>query len=365
MDRFYYWDEITRTIVNESNIYIYGAGLMGKALERCLAGAPYHKSVKGFIVSQKEDNPSMINGIPVLAVESGHVEKSAVVLVALHEKNMESVAETLMRRGFANVYTVSFDSDVWCHIRGNWMRANGIIGDECEYSDELDIPQCNVYVVHSCRDKKLLENLPLNQYEIPIQVGKKMERERLFLFCDDEGENISEKNRQYCELTALYWIWKHRKAKYIGLCHYRRRFNLSQAQWEMLPESEFDMVVTMPVINMSGVKKQYGLDHSIEDWEIMMEVIRERSPEYYEAAVKMQESLYYYGYNMFMARYDVFCGYCAWLFGILEECEKRIGSKEDVYQNRYIGYMAERLLGVYIDKNNLKVLVADKYFVEQ
>lgn len=27
-------------------------------------------------------------------------------------------------------------------------------------------------------------------------------------FHDNTGDNISSKNKNYCELTALYWLWK-------------------------------------------------------------------------------------------------------------------------------------------------------------
>ena len=45
---------------------------------------------------------------------------------------------------------------------------------------------------------------------------------------DDEGDNISNKNKTYCELTAQYWAWKNMEADYYGFFHYRRYFHLIQ-----------------------------------------------------------------------------------------------------------------------------------------
>ena len=45
---------------------------------------------------------------------------------------------------------------------------------------------------------------------------------------DNTGDNISLKNRCYCELTTQYWAWKNADADYYGFCHYRRFFTLSE-----------------------------------------------------------------------------------------------------------------------------------------
>ena len=58
---------------------------------------------------------------------------------------------------------------------------------------------------------------------LPIQVGKAISTVDLGFTSDDTGDNISDKNRSFCELTAHYWAWKNLgEADYVGLSHYRR-----------------------------------------------------------------------------------------------------------------------------------------------
>ena len=65
---------------------------------------------------------------------------------------------------------------------------------------------------------------PDNPIYLPLQVGHALHDDYGYLG-DDTGENISDKNPYYSELTGLYWIWKNYTcADYLGLCHYRRFF---------------------------------------------------------------------------------------------------------------------------------------------
>ena len=65
--------------------------------------------------------------------------------------------------------------------------------------------------------------MPEGNIYIPVQVGPAKDDFSGFVR-DNTGENISEKNPNYCELTAQYWAWKNRKADVKGLVHYRRCF---------------------------------------------------------------------------------------------------------------------------------------------
>ena len=66
--------------------------------------------------------------------------------------------------------------------------------------------------------------MPENPIYVPIEVGAKMHKEHFFEHHDDLGDNISEKNPYYCELTGYYYAYKNLDAEYMGFVHYRRYF---------------------------------------------------------------------------------------------------------------------------------------------
>lgn len=347
-------------------IIIYGAGVMGKALMTCLCDFPYNLKINCFLVEHKESNPSEIAGIPVIDLDHASEYKEATILVALHEKYLVNAMKNLYEKGFSNLISVSFDSDVWSRIRWNWLYENE---QKCgttfiSLKDALN-NGLHIYVAHSIVDKTLKEEIPLRKFEIPIQVGAALTDKKLFSIRDDEGKNISIKNPQYCELTALYWIWKNDKSKYAGLSHYRRRFKINEEQVDQLVSSDIDVVFTIPVLNFPNVKHQYFTDHSENDWKFMLNAIRNLCPEYLDTACKFQNGIYYYAYNMLIARKEILNEYCEWLFPILFYCEKNIGVKNDTYQNRYVGFLAERLMTIYfMHHSHYKIAVAEKYFID-
>ena len=215
-----------------------------------------------------------------------------------------------------------------------------------------------------CTHKKFIFNKA--KYFIPLLCGADF-NEDIGEKKDNTGDNISSKNKNYSELTGLYWIWKNINNKYVGLCHYRRYFSFDNKKYRNIlkigyRESKieevlkvYDIILPCKELMDLTVEQGYKRDHIEQDWEEVKKVIKDITPEYYKTALKVFNEHEFYPFNMFIAKKEIIDGYCEWLFKVLFELEKRIKISEDPYQARVFGFISERLMKVYMDKNNLKV----------
>lgn len=240
------------------------------------------------------------------------------------------------------------------------------------------------------KDSKRLES----EIMTPIHVGAKKSRLYLDMKRDDEGDNISEKNDRYCELTAQYWAWKNVDADYYGFMHYRRQFVFKDvtyesegyklAEYDRIDESYrkeiglydedirsclngYDIILPFPTdVSCRGVVSneiQYGyLEHQhIENFHIVCQTVIALYPEYEPYVLKFRTGHMAYWYNMFIMKKELFMDYSKWLFSVLESAEKEVdftGYNEQ--ETRALAFMAERLFTIYVmklfdDRPELKV----------
>lgn len=208
-------------------------------------------------------------------------------------------------------------------------------------------------------------DLPEIKGYIPIIVGKNKVQ---YSDCvrDNSGDNIAEKNPNYCELTALYWLWKNAKGiDNIGLCHYRRFFTnfifsknpISIKKIEKLLRS-YDIIVPQTFSWFDCTVKEWFLmtDGYKKDVENLRKIISEIYPEYINAYDLIMDGYEAFYFNMSIMPYKLMNAYCEWLFSILFELEKKTDLSEyTATEARIYGFLSERLLNVWVKKQNLKV----------
>ena len=212
--------------------------------------------------------------------------------------------------------------------------------------------------------------MPKDDIYLPVHVGAKGKEIIEGYARDDEGENISDKNPFFCELTGLYWAWKNLDADYVGLVHYRRYFSEEKS----IPKEEIDKFEI--VLNREQVEKhlentdiilpklrKYYIENLYSHYEHTMyvepldetrKIIEEIYPEYIEEFDKLHKRTSAHMFNMFIMKKDKLNDYCKWLFDILFELEKRVdASQYDTFHSRFFGRVSELLLDVWINKNKL------------
>ena len=222
--------------------------------------------------------------------------------------------------------------------------------------------------------------LPKHQFFLPVQAGAALHEPIPGYQPDSEGKNISDKNPHFCELTCHYWAWKNLKnVDIVGLNHYRRYFDFKKKWPQFSADKHFTPTETflkqdyhfpdlekilkkydiiLPIARHWRVSntQQYADYHIAKDWEILRQIIKDRSPHYIPAFEKtMDHSNKSVGYNMFITHWKYFDAYSEWLFDILFEVERRVPPIDDPVQSRIYGYMSERLINVFCEKHHLRI----------
>lgn len=221
--------------------------------------------------------------------------------------------------------------------------------------------------------------MPKDEVYLPIHVGKAGKHD-LGYIGDNTGDNISIKNPNYCELTAIYWAWKNLKADYIGLVHYRRYFtkhnfrNYEKKKQDILLKSDFENILKDVDIIVPDKRKyyietnrsHYNHAHYKKDLDETENIIKELYPEYSIAFNKVMNRTWAHMFNMFVMRKNYFDEYCEWLFTILFELEKRIDiSNYTTMEARVFGFISELLLDVWLETKQIRYKEVNVSFMEK
>ena len=228
---------------------------------------------------------------------------------------------------------------------------------------------CKIYVATHKPDNHLLQ-LP-NEIYVPIHCGKAIytpssdAEEYLPELGDDTGDNISARNKNYCELTATYWIWKNDRSDpndIVGLNHYRRyfaepgsngmQFLTKETIESMIRDAEF-------IVNGCGTDRDdtksdeesayncYKENNVIVDLDLALEATEKLFPNICQTVIhEVKHSGALSLCNMMICKKKYFDEYCEFLFPVLNYVDDRIDYSDNAHQGyfaRALGFLGERL----------------------
>lgn len=360
-------------MVVSNKIYIFGAHSRAQTLGVYLTKLNTELEIEAYLVDNEEPNPSSVEGVPVFDVSKDDYEFKVSYPVYIGTRGVyhQSILAKLTSLGFRKVIPVTPDFDM--KIRNDFLRLyykenNGELikfEDVTSINNNIVRKSASIYVIKSAYDKPQDSQYPVNSYEVDLQVGAELTDTRIATITDNKGDNISSRNKQFCELTGLYWIWKNVGEDIVGLEHYRRHFILEDDWLDKFIANDIDVILPTPLYVGPSLAENYRNRHIASDYDYMLQVMKEIHPDDYEAAkVLFEETAIYSPCNMFIMKRNILNEFCEWIFPILFAVAEHIGEHEDAYQNRYPGFMSERLLSYYFEQNRdkYKIVYCDKDF---
>lgn len=224
--------------------------------------------------------------------------------------------------------------------------------------------------------------MPSENIYVPMQVGYSPYNFSGYVR-DNTGNNISEKNKNYCELTAQYWIWKNCKDLIKGLVHYRRLFSngsyhfldsINKRYNDVLSESTLEKILSEHDIILpkkhnyyiETAYEHYAHNHHTEGLRITYSVLKYINIDYAKKFNDILQRRSSHLFNMFIAHSEIFDNYSSWLFEILNKVEELLDISEySVNEARVFGYISELLIDVFVENNFLKYYELPVMFMEK
>ncbi len=249
--------------------------------------------------------------------------------------------------------------------------------------------------------------VPNSDIILPMQVGASVAKVQLNMVKDNVGENISELNPYYCELTALYSLWRnYSDVEYYGLCHYRRffsyrhrnfanhffqdvsyygaklvhvfktsirysklpyilvsernlNFEIEKFEKQILKEitaNRFDFYYTNEIVNSEYTNYwKFAFICGSKSLDELRNIIEKYYPDYLNALDETYNSHELHSANMVILRRGLFEKYADFLFSILNQHLKKflpieLQSASCYMYLRQSGYLAEILTDVFVRK---------------
>lgn len=267
-----------------------------------------------------------------------------------------------------------------------------------------DESELNLKIFVSChKPAKVIRN----GYLVPVLLGAmKNETKMEGAVRDNKGDNISELNPSYCEMTAQYYAWKNVDLDYYGFFHYRRYLSFNEKRFI---EDEFGNVIE--AYPGDAVIEKYGLNEKViesivkkydvviperkslqrigerwgtvrehykkaphlhvKDFDLMLDIIDENYPEYSKIAHDFAEGHVMCFCNMYIMKKELFFKYSEFVFGVLKEfCKRADMTQYDTEALRTPGHLAERLFNIFLlkleqDNPDLKVIELQTVYFEK
>lgn len=357
-------EKLRRQMSRYQYVYIYGAGFRAKILTGILLSEMKELCFSGVVVTdRKSAKIDFCWNIPIFELKDVYTpSEETLFLIETVDIYRSEISMELRTAGYINFTHIS--EKEFLELKSQYVAKRyesyfdlDLRESQFEQTAEEVGSMIKMYMVRSEKDKQVKTEVSSPDI-ITIQGGSAISSKKIAELRDDTGINISQKNRQFNEFTVIYWLWKNAigVSDYIGLCHYRRIFDLNNVR-EIIKNRQPDIIIAEPEVLFPSIEEHYCSMHFTKDFNLMKDILQKRYPEYFKFAEKYFSQELFIPYNMMIAKERVFVQYAKWIFPLLEEIEEKWKPHGDAYEDRAPAFLGEWLTGVFIlyNGNRLKL----------